>query len=119
MKLRIESNPYDRKITFSSYDNVIGDWQNIKLINDNSLLREGESAKNFLPFKIKEILDIVVKDYFIGEEPVEIVFEGTQDERVEVEAVCKEQCYEGKIIFSEEPVTKILANARYIFKDIK
>lgn len=22
MKLRIESNPYDRKITFSSYDNV-------------------------------------------------------------------------------------------------
>lgn len=119
MKLRIESNPYDRKITFSSYDNVIGGWQNIKLINDNSLLREGESAKNFLPFKIKEILDIVVKDYFIGEEPVEIVFEGTQDERVEVEAVCKEQCYEGKIIFSEEPVTKILANARYIFKDIK
>ena len=50
MKLRIESNPYDRKITFSSYDNVIGGWQNIKLINDNSLLREGESAKNFLPF---------------------------------------------------------------------
>ena len=39
MKLRIESNPYDRKITFSSYDNVIGGWQNIKLINDNSLLR--------------------------------------------------------------------------------
>ncbi len=119
MKLRIESNPYDRKITFSSYDSVIGDWQNIKLINDNSLLREGESAKNFLPFKIKEILDIIVKDYFIGEEPVEIVFEGTQDERVEVEDVCKEKCYEGKIVFSEEPVTKTLANARYIFRDIK
>ena len=106
MKLRIESNPYDRKITFSSYDNVIGDWQNIKLINDNSLLREGESAKNFLPFKIKEILDIVVKDYFIGEEPVEIVFEGTQDERVEVEAVAKNNVMKGKLYFRRSRLLK-------------
>lgn len=119
MKIRIESNPYDRKIIFTSFDAAVGVWQNIKLINDNSLLREGESAKNFLPFKIKEILDIIVKDYYIGESPVEIVFEGTQDERVEVETICNEECYKGKIVFSTETVSKSLSNARYIFKDIK
>ena len=79
-KIRIKSNPYTREIEYSSYKEQSGQWEDIKNGNINSKLREEESGRNFLPFKIKEIIDIIVAEYYVDGESLEIVFEGTQDE---------------------------------------
>ncbi len=116
-KIRIKSNPYTREIEYSSYKGQSGQWEDIKNGNNNSKLREDESGRNFLPFKIKEIIDIIVAEYYVDGEPLEIVFEGTQDEYVEVETVCKEEGLSGKVQLSRTHT--ILENARIIFNPTK
>ena len=69
-KIRIKSNPYTREIEYSSYKEQSGQWEDIKNGNNNSKLREDESGRNFLPFKIKEIIDIIVAEYYVDGEPL-------------------------------------------------
>ena len=58
--VKIKSNPYERKIEFLSYKEQTGEWEEIQESNPDSKLREDESDKSFLPFKIKEIVDIIL-----------------------------------------------------------
>ena len=55
-KIKIVSNPYDREIKYYSFNGFLNDWEDIKNNNPNSKLREDETGKTFLPFKIKEII---------------------------------------------------------------
>lgn len=116
-KIKIVSNPYNREISFLSYKEQTGSWEDIRENNSNSRLREDESGKSFLPFKIKEIIDIIIDEYYIGTEKVKIFFQGTQDEYTEVEAVCFDNKIRDKIIVMR--TSEILENARFIFNDIK
>lgn len=116
-RIRIKSNPYTREIVYSTYKEQTGEWEDIKSGNTNSKLREDESGRNFLPFKIKEIIDIIVAEYYVNCEPLEIIFEGTQDEYAEVETVCKEEGLSGKVRLSRAHT--ILENARVIFNPTK
>ena len=77
-KIKIVSNPYEREILYFSFNEERNEWEDIKNNNVNSRLREDESGKTFLPFKIKEIIDIIVEEYYTGTEKVEVVFEGTK-----------------------------------------
>ena len=87
-KVKIISNPYNREISYLTFREQSGMWEKIEVYNPNSRLREDESGKSFLPFKIKEIIDIIIEEYYIGTDKVEIVFEGTNEEYREVEKVC-------------------------------
>lgn len=117
MTIKIISNPYTREIKFLSYKEQSQQWEDIKEGNVNSKLREDESGKNFLPFRIKEIIDTIIAEYYINGEKLYIQFEGTQDEYTEVENVCREEGI-GDIIELSRTQT-ILENARVIFDPTK
>ena len=116
-KVKIISNPYNREISYLTYREQSGQWEKIEVYNPNSRLREDESGKSFLPFKIKEIIDIIVEEYYIGTEKVDIVFEGTNEEYREVEKVCLADDVADKVTLSRTHT--ILENARSILKDTK
>ena len=116
-KVKIVSNPYNREIQYFSFNEFTNEWESIKNSSPNSRLREDETGKTFLPFKIKEVIDIVIEEYYTGSDRVEIVFEGTQDEFAEVESVCNEEEVADKVILSKTPT--MLENARFIFKETK
>lgn len=117
MTIKIISNPYTREIRFLSYKEQSAQWEDIKDGNVNSKLREDESGKNFLPFRIKEIIDTIISEYYINGEKIHIQFEGTQDEYTEVINVCMEDDLKDKIELTRTSI--ILENARTIFEPTK
>ena len=72
--IKIVSNPYTRDIRFFSFKEQTQEWEDIKYGNANSKLREDESGKNFLPFRIKEIIDIIISEYYVSGEKISILF---------------------------------------------
>ncbi|WP_251209913.1 dynamin family protein [Acetatifactor aquisgranensis] len=116
-RIKIISNPYKREILYFNFNEESAEWEDIKNNNANSRLREDESGKAFLPFKIKEIVDIIVEEYYAGADKIEIEFEGTRDDYAEVEAVCQTDDIREKVILTRN--VRTLENARDILEDIK
>ena len=116
-QIKIKSNPYTRKISYQTLDVTTGDWLDVKQSDERSRLRETDSERSFLPFKIKEILSIIVKEYYVGREKVQLIFEGTQDEYVEIASVCESDEFKEKIDLMRS--NRILKNARFIKEKIK
>lgn len=116
-KIKIISNPYNREVIYQSYKEQIGTWEDIKNSNTDSRLREDKTEKAFLPFKIKEIVDIIIDEYYVNGEKVEIFFEGIEDEYIELQAICRKKEIHDKVQLSR--TSTILENARSIFDAIK
>lgn len=116
-QIKIKSNPYNREISYQTLDGETGNWIDIKRSDERSRLRVRESERSFLPFKIKEILSIIVKEYYVGREKVQLIFEGTQDEYVEIASVCESDEFKEKIDLMRS--NTILKNARFIKEKIK
>lgn len=123
-KIKIKSNPYERNIEFLSYKEQSEEWNDIRDLNANSRLREIESVRSFLPFKIKEIIDIILEEYQVADEMITIVFEGTQEEYEELEKICclpenakKIKLVKGKTLL--ENAKLILADTKEIFKTVQ
>ncbi|MCM1059866.1 MAG: dynamin family protein [Eubacterium sp.] len=117
MTIKIISNPYTREIKFLNYNDVSQQWEDIKENNTNSKLREDESGRNFLPFRVKEIIDTIIAEYYVNGDKIYIQFEGTQDEFSELEKVCGENGISDKIELSR--TQNILENAKTIFEPTK
>ena len=115
--VKIKSNPYERKIEFLSYKEQTGEWEEIQESNPDSKLREDESDKSFLPFKIKEIVDIILEEYFTDSDKVSLVFEGTKEEYEELKKICELPEISDKIVLSKTKT--ILENAKLILGDTK
>ena len=115
--VKIKSNPYERKIEFLSYKEQTGEWEEIQKSNPDSKLREDESDKSFLPFKIKEIVDIILDEYFTGSDKVSLVFEGTKEEYEELKKICELPEIADKVVLSKTKT--ILENAKLILGDTK
>lgn len=115
--IKIKSNPYERKIEYLSFKEQMAEWEDIQKSNPDSKLREDESGKSFLPFKIKEIVDVILDEYYVDGEKVNIVFEGTQEEFEELEKICSIPEMEDKITLTKANV--ILENAKLILSDTK
>lgn len=115
--VKIKSNPYERKIEFLSYKEQTGEWKEIQESNPDSKLREDESDKSFLPFKIKEIVDIILEEYFTDSDKVSLVFEGTKEEYEELKKICELPEISDKIVLSKTKT--ILENAKLILGDTK
>lgn len=116
-KLKIKSNPYTREISYLTMDETTSEWIDVKQTDDRSRLRETDSERSFLPFKIREIINIIIKEYYVGREKIELQFEGTQDEFSEVATVC--DCEDVKDKIELVRTSNILENARFIKGDIK
>lgn len=117
MKIKIISNPYEKNIRYFTFNEFLQSWEDIKSQNPNSRLREDVSGKGFLPFQIKEIVDIIISEYYTGESVIELFFEGTKDELDEVVRVCAAEDVCDKIQVYQSEV--FLENARLIFDDTK
>lgn len=112
-KIKIVSNPYQKKVAYQSWDDYGAIWKDV---DENSDLLKEKFIKGFFPFKIKEIVDIIIRDYKIPDEKVDIVFQGTEDEYKELGELCKVEDYENIITLEKDDV--FLENARDIFPDI-
>lgn len=117
-KIKIISNPYEKTILYYSMNEQLQVWESISEKNCNSNLREEESKKCFLPFKMQEVINTIIRDYYVpGKDKVQVEFEGTPDEFFELECICKEEKISDKVELLQS--TKVLHNARYILGDIK
>lgn len=116
-KIKIVSNPYNRTLAYFIYKGQADTWENIQQNSINSRLRENDEEKIFLPFKVKEIIDTIVSEYYVGTERVELVFEGTADEYEEVENICNDEELKDKVHLMRS--TRILENARDILDHAK
>ena len=117
-KIKIVSNPYKNKIAYKKWDEQENNWVPISIHSDaNSELLCAEYTDSFFPFKVKKIVDIIIKDYKLSSSKLEILFEGTEDEFEELKAVCASDCYNDKVELTRTTVQ--LKNARDILPEVK
>ncbi len=109
-KIRIESNPYQNQVDFYKFDGT--DWVGI---NTSSRLFTDKLAHGFFPFKAEEIVNTILKEFGNGEK-LQLVFEGADDEWIELEAICADDAYSGKVSAERSP--RHLSNARDILPEI-
>ncbi len=115
--IKIISNPYQKKTCFQSWDDFTKEWKDINALNNpNSRLVSRLLMTSFFPFVVKEIVDIIIDDYYIADEMITITFEGTKDEYDEIAEFCAEEIYQDKINLVKSD--KYLENARDILPDI-
>jgi len=116
-RIKIISNPYQKSTAFQSWDEIKGEWIDIDQDNNsNSGLLNAELRTGFFPFKVRQIVDVLINEYGSDMESVSIAFEGTDDEYRELESVCGSEGYSDSVILSREPC--YLENARDILPDI-
>lgn len=117
-KIKINSNPYKQEIKYETYKENTKEWVDVGLYSPNGKLREETARKCFLPFNIKEILEVIIDEYYLETKgAVEIIFEGTKEEYNELVKVAQEKDFEGKIIVTRS--NQVLDNAKFILSDIK
>ena len=117
VKIKIISNPYQKVTVFQCLDDATAQWINIDRENnvDSELLRD-DLCVGFFPFKARQIVDVIIHEYIAGSEKIEIVFEGTDDEYIELESICSQDEYCEKIGLSKSE--RYLENARDILPDV-
>lgn len=123
-KIKIISNPYQKVTVFQCLDDATAQWINIDRENnaDSELLRD-DLCVGFFPFKAQQIVDVIIKEYGAGSEKIEIVFEGTDDEYIELESICSQDEYCEKIGLSKsgrslENASEILPYVIDVFKEL-
>lgn len=117
-QIKIISNPYKQDIKYEIYKENAQKWVDISLCSKNGRLREENVRKCFLPFNIKEILEIIDKEYYLESRgAINIIFEGTKDEYNEVLSICQEEFFKDK--FKVERSKNVLDNGKYILSDTK
>jgi len=94
-RIKVISNPYKSEITYFEWDENTKSWIEINYDNrPDSKLISDKMSKSFLPFKVTEIVERIIGDYGSknDSDPVEIIFEGNEDEYQEFNAVCWKHC---------------------------
>ena len=111
--IKIISNPYAKEIKFQKFDGNANSWQPIDYEhNENSKLLRQELITGFFPFNVKEIVDTIIAEYGVPGEKTVIVFQGTADEYLELEEICKDDAHKDKVSTAKEVI--YLENARDI-----
>ena len=87
--IRIISNPYRKEIKFELLDQSTSEWIEINYQNNSgSKLIKEEIKTNFFPYKVREIVEILINEYASSEGKLELVFAGSPDEYRELVEVC-------------------------------
>lgn len=117
-KIKITSNPYQQTISYQHFNEEADTWDNIIDIDPNTKLRYDKTSKKiFLPFKIKDIVDTIIDEYWDGQNKIEILFAGTDDEYNELRVVCEREGIGNKITLEKGEIH--LADASSIIDGIK
>lgn len=87
--VRITSNPYKREILFETLRSTSDEWIEINAQNnpDSELIKD-DIVKNFFPYKAKQIIGVLKKEYLSGSDKLELFFDGTADEYNELIEIC-------------------------------
>lgn len=109
-KIKIVSNPYKEQVEFLKFDGT--SWVGI---NPSSRLLNEKLVGGFFPFKAEEIVRTILKE-FGGTEQIHLIFEGSDDEWRELDAICANDAYSDKI--TVERAERRLSNARDILPEI-
>ena len=114
-KVKIVSDPYRRSTKFYSMG---ASWVEIgEENNPNSSLLAKKYSEGFFPFKAREITDVLLAEYGDEMNPLEIVFEGSDDEWAELRDVCASKDLAPKVKL--ERSNRALANARDILPFVR
>ena len=112
--IKVKSDPYRRTVDFYTQKQSSGEWIGVNNLNNpGSNLIKDTIRKNFFPYKVKEIVDIILREYAVEGEKIKIVFSGTSDEYREIVDVCSG--YEDIILERDD---ELLENARDILPQI-
>ncbi len=117
-KIKIISNPYQKKIEYQRWNESVGQWIAVDLENnENSRLLSDELTTTFFPFIVQKIVGVIVNEYQDDSGKIDIVFEGTEDEYKDLQEVCTaDEYHDIAALFKGE---RCLENARDILPDIK
>ena len=117
IRIKIESNPYNQKISYYRWNENDNEWIELNYYDDgNSRLMSDNYVKGFFPFYVKEIVDEIIEEYRDNQNKIEIVFEGTDDEYLELVSICTDENYNEVIEVKRSD--RRLANARDILPSI-
>lgn len=117
-RIKIISNPYIQDIQYQTYNEKSDEWVDVGVFAPNGKLMEEYARKCFLPFNVKEILEVIIDEYYLETKgAVEVVFEGTKEEYGELRKVSQEDDFEQKIITSCS--NRVLGDGKFILSDIK
>lgn len=117
-KIKINSNPYKQEIKYKTCKENSQEWVDVGLYSPNGKLREENFRKCFLPFNVKEILEVIDDEYYIETKgAVEILFEGTKEEYYELLKVARAMEFRHKFVISG--FKQVLDNAKFILSDTK
>lgn len=116
-KIKIISNPYQKMTVFQCWDEALKQWHSIDAdSNADSKLLCDELCVGFFPFKAKKIIDVIVSEYSVNGEKIEVIFEGTDDEYLELHSICSQDDYSASVKLSKSG--RYLENARDILPDV-
>ena len=114
-KVKIVCNPYCKEISYQRWNG--DDWVKVtQENNESSRLVGDEFSTDFFPFKVKRIVDELIHAYESGKEPIDLTFEGTDDDYSELLKVCMLDEYKGKIVCHQSGY--YLNNARDIVHEV-
>ena len=115
-KIKVVSNPYEKIVTFSRYDLSSESWITINSENNsNSKLVSAVFQRGFFPFKVYDILKEIENEYSVPDEKLELIFEGPNDEKQQLEEALKDERFSNIILSSS---TSYLENARDVLPEI-
>lgn len=117
-KIKIISNPYQKDISYKRWSESRAEWEDISVqTTPNSKLLNRTLVEGFFPFRAKQIVELIVDEYGVAEEPLTIEFEGSADEYQELVEVCKLCESDIEIIPKRSEIG--LENARDILPEVK
>lgn len=117
-KIKIISNPYMQDIQYLTYNENSDKWIDVGLNSPNSKLREETAHNCFLPFNAKEIIEIIINEYYLSEkDPVGIVFEGTKEEYNELSKIVRADEFKDKVVLTLS--NQVLNGGEFVLKDTK
>ena len=114
-KVKIVCNPYQKEISYQRWNG--DDWVRVTAENNESSKLVGEEyTSGFFPFKVEKIVGELIHAYYSGKEPIDLTFEGTDDDYGELSKVCESDTYKNKILCHQADM--YLNNARDIVHDV-
>lgn len=117
-KIKIINNPYMQDIQYLTYNENSDKWIDVGLNSPSIKLREENAHNCFLPFNAKEIIEIIINEYYLsGKDPVGIVFEGTKEEYNELSKIARADEFKDKVVLTLS--NQVLNGGEFVLKDTK